>query len=84
MAFHAGDLISGLAGTQSGWSGGVAQAQDPVTDLSAHVDGGTPTATTGTNAGTDTTVLHWAAGIVVVAGLLLWFMGGIVFRSVRL
>lgn len=83
MALHIGDLM-GLPGTQGTWSGGVAQAQDEITDLSAHVDGGQATATVGTNAGTDTTVLHWAVGIVVAAGLLLWFLGGIVFKSVRL
>lgn len=29
-------------------------------------------------------VMHWAAGIVVAALVLLWFFGGIVFRDVNL
>lgn len=28
--------------------------------------------------------LHWAAGIVIAALVLLWFFGGIVFRDVNL
>lgn len=86
MAFHVGDLLGMEAsvGNRSGWSAGNSEAQGSVTDLSPHVDGGTPTGSTMTNAGADTTVLHWAAGIVIVSGLLLWFLGGVVFKSVRL
>lgn len=30
------------------------------------------------------TTLHWAVGIIVVALLLLWLLGGIVFRNANL
>lgn len=83
MALHIGDYLN-LPGESSGWSQGTAQAQGSVTDLSPHVDGGSPTGSTNTNAGADTTVLYWSAGIVVAAGILLWFLGGVVFKSVRL
>lgn len=80
---HMGDYL-GIPGNSSGWKAGNAEATGSLTDLSPHVDGGSATGATGTNAATDRTNLHYAAGIVIVAGLLLWFFGAIVFKSVRL
>lgn len=64
-------------------------ASMPVTNLSPHVDGGPSSArgAAGSNAGTsraDKMCLHTACGIVLLALVLLWAMGALVFRTARL
>lgn len=76
MAFD----IGAMAGNRASWFGGVTPVQ-PVTDLSAHVDGG-QNSTRLTNASTaDTSSLYDAVGIVALALILLWVMGALSFRS---
>jgi hypothetical protein len=55
----------------------------PVTDLGPHVDGGANSAGQ-SSAANDQQAFMVACGIVIGALLLLWFMGGIAFRSARL
>lgn len=81
---HMGDMISGLVGNEGTWNQGIAEAQGSVTDLSAHVDGGQPTATANSNAGADTTIIRWQAGLIFGVLLLLWLFGGIVFKKIRI
>ena len=72
-------------GDASGWKGGVAQASIPVTNLSPHVDGGLQGATGSAVAPASAVkTLHVATGIVVLAMVLLWLMGTLVFKSARL
>jgi len=52
-----------------------------VTDLSAHVDGGPASSRGAANPNVDRTQLHDAAFIVIAAVVLLYLMGGIVFRK---
>lgn len=59
------------------------QPTEKATNLSPHVDGGQASALH-TNTATDTRILHTAIAIVLVALLLLWLMGGLVFRSATL
>ena len=86
MALDIGHMMGGgfLTGDSSGWAQGVAQASVPITNLSPHVDGGTHSALSGTNAGAapdSAKTLRVAAGIVIVALLLLWLSGGLMFKS---
>ena len=86
MALDIGHMMGGgfLTGDSSGWAGGVAQATVPVTNLAPHVDGGTHSALSGTNAGAPPEAhrtLRFAVGIVVAALLLLWMSGSLLFRS---
>lgn len=77
--------FSGMVGDSSGWAGGASQPP-PVPDLSPHVDGGHPS-TGDANAGasaSDTSTLYMAAFYVLAAIALLWILGAVVFRKVRL
>ena len=78
------DTLFSSVGDPATWTGGVAPVKS-VTDLSDHVDGG-PKSSAGTNAAADARskmVLYGAAGVVAVATILLWVMGGS-FRAIRL
>lgn len=71
-------------GDSSGY--GTPQHVRPATDLSPHVDGG-PSSSAQTNAGASADAssnLYVCAGIVIGAVLLLWLLGAVVFRSIRL
>jgi hypothetical protein len=63
--------------------GPMPQHTEKATDLSPHVDGG-PASASHTNRATDRAVLHTAVAIVLIALVLLWLMGGLVFRSATL
>jgi hypothetical protein len=78
--------LNKLIGDGSGWGGGVAQPTRPVTDLSAHVDGGTqlPSGGNATANAQSVKVMHVMAAIVLVALALLWLSGALVFRGARL
>lgn len=65
------------------------QPVQPVTNLSAHVDGGNAPGVNGSaanrNASADQTqVLHISVAIVLVALALLWLTGALAFRGIRL
>lgn len=78
--------IAGKLRLAPGDFGGGAQAVVPVTDLSAHVDGGRSSSAS-TNAGSSADAqrnMYYAAGIVIGATVLLWLLGALVFRSIRL
>lgn len=73
------------------FAGSVPQAQhtQPVTNLSPHVDGGNAGGVNGSaanyTASADATkCLHTAAAIVAIALALLWLMGALAFRGIRL
>lgn len=81
MAFD----FSGNVGDSAGWAGGASQPA-AVPDLSAHVDGG-HSSTMNTNSGasaSDTSLLYMSAFYVLAALALLWILGAVVFRKVRL
>lgn len=83
MAVEWGSLL-GMPGDTAGWSGGIAQASVPVTDLSPHVDGGQSQGTSAAanmNAGSSITTLHDAVGVVLAAIILLYLMGALVFKG---
>jgi hypothetical protein len=75
---------------RSGWSGGVAQSTQPVSDLTPQVTGGQDGGQDGGGAARNSAarpserrVLHVSIGLILGALLLLWLMGGLVFRSAR-
>ena len=82
-------MLGGMPGDASGWQGGIAQPTASVTDLSAHVDGGsgrfgqmTVAHAAGAPAmATATSTAHFAAGIVVAAIVALWVLGLLVFKG---
>lgn len=81
------DVMSGLAGNASGWPGGTAQAQYPVTDLSNHVSGGqsATSAAANVNASDESRQVLWlCASLVLGAIALLWIFGALVFRGISL
>lgn len=64
---------------------GVPTATVGVEDLSQHVDGGESSVGTVRSLGGSAegqSVVHFAAGIVIAAIVLLWFFGGIAFRGI--
>lgn len=80
------DMLIGGGGNGPGnnamWSGGISPVK-PVTDQSDHVNGGM-SSSAGTNAGSATTVLYTAAGIVLAALVLLWLLGGVAIKGASL
>jgi len=78
MAFD----MSAMAGNRAGWIGGQTPVT-PVTDLTAHVDGG-QNSSRRTNAAQSVGgngQLYDAVGIVAIALILLWVMGALSFRN---
>jgi hypothetical protein len=71
-----GDGLFGLGGPV------VPQSSTPVTDLSAHVTGGTASKTFAS--GTAQSMLYVSAGIVFAALAILWASGTIVFKGARI
>lgn len=76
MAFD----IGAMAGNRSSWLGGQTHVQ-PVTDLTAHVDGGQNSSRMTNMAAADGSSLYDAVGIVAIALILLWVLGALSFRS---
>lgn len=76
--------VGASVGNASGWLNGFTTPTAPVTDLSPHVDGGPVHANVGSNVNADTSVLHIAAGIVIVALVLLWVLGALVIKTANL
>ena len=83
-------MLGGMPGDASGWQGGIAQPTASVTDLSAHVDGGSGRFGQGqvalVHGGSVATAgalgtAHFAAGIVVAAIVALWVLGLLVFKG---
>lgn len=74
-------------GNASGWTGGVSQPQK-VTDLSPHVDGGlnhAVNATANMNVSDENRQTLWlAVAYCAVSIALLWWLGALVFRNVKL
>jgi hypothetical protein len=73
------------------FQGSIPQPQhtQPVTNLSAHVDGGNAPGVNGSAANRSASadercVLHYSVAIVLVALALLWLMGALAFRGIRL
>lgn len=81
MGFDFGGMVNDVGGFMGGAS------QPPAApDLSPHVDGGqASTASTNASASaSDTSTLYMAAFYVLAAIALLWILGAVVFRKVRL
>lgn len=81
MAFD----FSGMVGDRAAWAGGTAQPR-PVTDLSPHVDGGQSSTNPAgaANPVQAKSTLYMSASYVLFAIALLWVLGAVVFRKVRL
>lgn len=71
---------------RSGWSGGVAQSTQPVSDLTPQVTGGQDGGGAARNSAarpSEKRVLHVSIAMILGALVLVWLMGGLVFRSAR-
>lgn len=79
------DMLMGGVGNAATWAGGIAPVK-PVTDQSDHYNGGAASSAGSNSVAPDAAkrVLHMAAGIVIVALVLLWLMGAFPLRSGRL
>lgn len=78
MPLDMGSLVTGPV---------MAQPTEKATNLTAHVEGPTGPSNAVSNstaAVSAKTTMHYAAGIVISAVVLLWLCGAIVFKSVNL
>lgn len=72
--------IGAMAGNRASWFGG-ATAVHPVTDLTAHVDGGQDSSRLTNAVNADSSSLYDAVAVVALALILLWVMGALSFRN---
>jgi len=94
MAFNPGEILGDVFGTGSVLAFPTAPQANIATDMqvqagtSAPVGGATQSGGVGpvnATAGSGSVAnLRWSAGIVLLALLLLWMLGGIVFKGVKL